>query len=166
MNIESYDLIQQRQAETAAQIFKDQYPEGGNPHLLQDPSRRQEPLYGWQMKLYQTLDPSGYSVGLPQDAEWYNAMYTNQDAKIELSAEGREPLFAYVLRNKPVDMHSPLYTRLVVSADGSIDDSLVTRHPLLTTWAGPSGAFAAESPLLREEANPTAWQGIIAEALA
>lgn len=166
MNVESYDLIQQRQAETAAQIFKDQYPEGGNPHLLQDPSRRQEPLAGWQMKLYETLDLSGYKVSLPEDAEWYNAMFTNPDAKIELIAEDREALFAYVLRNKPYDMGSPIYTRLVVSTDDTINDSLVTRYPLLTTWAGPRGAFAAESPLLRDEANPTAWQGIIAEALA
>jgi hypothetical protein len=166
MKVETFDLIQQRQAETAEQPYNDAFPaELDGPHTLGDGTLHDEPLQTWSNKLFRLLNPmtSGYPIKLPTEAEWYNAMYTDYDAMVELTGRSEQKLAAFVLRNKPFDMGAFVYTKLVVSETGEPDDSLVSAHPLLAIWGRPSGAWVAESPLLRDEASPSAWQAVISE---
>lgn len=165
MKIETFDLIQQRHTETASEVYRDRIPESDSPHVLYDGTRRAEPLRGWQIKMGHVLHPDRYNVKLPADAEWHQAMFTDPSAEVELS-DGARTLSAFVLRNKPVDMGSVCWTKLVISDAGLPDESLVDRRPLLITGAGPSGAYIAESPLLHDDADPIAWQAVISEVLA
>jgi hypothetical protein len=163
MKVETFDLLQQRQAEVRDQHYEDSYPSGSDETVLYDPSRKQEPLLGWFLKMGQILRPGAYTVQLPEDAEWYCGMHTSHDAVVELEVDPDKSLAAFVLRNMPYDMGEPVRTRLVISETNEPDVDLLTRHPILTVWAGPAGPFAGESPLLRDVTNPTAWQVIVSE---
>lgn len=164
MRIQTFDVIQQRQEEMQGQEYKAKYPSATDPTVLFDETRRQDPLFGWFSTMVHVLElGSDRLTKLPEDAEWYDAMYTHTDAAVELGAGPTKKLTAFVLRNKPFDMSEPIHTRLVISETDEPDESLVTNHPLLTVWAGPTGPFAGESPLLSDSNNPTSWQPVIAE---
>lgn len=164
MRIQTFDVIQQRQEEMRDQEYHERYPSADDPTLLLDKTRRQDPLFSWFSTMVHILElGSDRLTKLPEDAEWYDAVYTHTDAAVELRAGPTKKLTAFVLRNKPFDMSEPLRTRLVISETDEPDASLATNHPLLTVWAGPTGPFAGESPLLSDSNNPTGWQPVITE---